>query len=123
LKVTDEPFSAPLLNLAAIQLPNGGRLFQGTYGGKRVAAALPIDRAARCIILLDWEAGEPNAFRNLFCIDRNGTIVWTAELPESYDRFTYIEMIGDRLWATSWSCFTVELDPMTGRVLSRTFTK
>jgi hypothetical protein len=90
--MADEFFSAPSLTLAAIQLPNAAILLQGTYRGKRVALALPIDHAKRCILLLESSAGDLGALKNLFCIDRSGSLVWTAELPDPHDAFVTFEM-------------------------------
>ena len=86
-------------------------------------AALPLAGGARCVILLDPNASEKAAFKNLFCAERDGTIAWTAELPETHDRFMDIQMGKDGLHAHSWSSFNVTLNATTGQAIRYEFTK
>ena len=93
------------------------------YSGDKVRAALPLAGGARCVILLGYSAGKKAAFKNLFCVERDGTIAWTAALPETHDRFVDVAMGEDGLLAYSWSRFNVTLNATTGQVIRQQFVK
>jgi hypothetical protein len=117
-------FSAPAQEFSVIQEADGTLKWHGLYRGKKVKNALPIEQGAKCILLLDPDACLSGAFNNLFCIDRRGSVVWTAPLPTSHDD-TFVEMnLGnDGLHANSWSCYHLVFDPRSGKVLSQVFVK
>ena len=72
------------------------------------------------IVVLNYK----QAFSNVLRCRSNGSIVWTAELPEkSGDAYTNIEWHEQKLRASSWSGFSVILDVETGKILSSVFTK
>ncbi len=89
----------------------------------KVASALPIDNNSRCIVLLDILASKESQFRNLLCIERDGNVVWKAELPVSQDAFVSFQMTTDGLVANSWSGYRVILNPATGKIMERQFVK
>jgi len=62
--------------------------------------------------------------KNLVCLDLSGKRLWEAEFPEPGKPDYYYE-IGSRqpLVAYSLSSYDVELDPETGAILSKEFTK
>lgn len=64
---------------------------------------------------------------NLFAVDRTGTELWRADASTatgSYnDAWTGVQLREGRLEAFTWSCFRVEIDPASGEILSRVFTK
>lgn len=121
--MTEELFSAPVLQFAVLREADGSIAWRGDYMGKKVKAAVPVDQAARCVILLDPDAGAEKSFNNLFCIERSGSIAWSAELPQTHDAFIDVRMEPDGLHASSWSGFSLRLDPSTGRIIDRAFAK
>ena len=93
------------------------------YDGKKVRAAFPADDGTRCVVLLDPEVPSKARFENLFCVDRDGKTMWTAELPNTHDRYMEAQLKSDGLHAWSWSSYYITLDPADGRVMRRVFTK
>jgi hypothetical protein len=55
----------------------------------------------------------------------DGSVVWRAELPThwSADYYVDVDLVEDVIHAGSWSGFDVVIDPATGRILSKQFTK
>ena len=84
---------------------------------------MPIDGESQCVILLDWMASKEPTFENLLCVDRDGRVIWKAELPQSHDFYSTFELSADGLHAFSFSCFRVKLDTKTGQILESQFTK
>jgi hypothetical protein len=116
-------FSAPALEFSVIQEADGLLNWHGLYRGKKVKTALPVEQGAKCILLLDPDACLSGAFDNLFCIDRGGSVVWTAPLPTSRDAFVEMNLGSDGLHAVSWSGYHLLLDAQSGRLLSQVFVK
>jgi hypothetical protein len=101
-----------------------GSISWSDYRGRKVQVALPLPGGARCVVLLADDTRESErAFKNLFCIERDGTIVWTAKLYQPIDAFMDAELSPEGLIAGTWSCFRVTMNPETGQVISEVFTK
>ena len=118
----EEIFSSPAAGFVVFRKADGSMSWSD-YRGEKVRAALPLAGGARCVILLDPNASEKGAFKNLFCAERDGTIAWTAELPETHDAFVNVQMGEDGLLAYSWSGFNVTLNATTGQAIRYEFTK
>jgi hypothetical protein len=89
-----------------------------------VSKIVPLDQAEGCLVMFDYAAkGSPFTFENLLRIAPDGTIQWTAQLPQSHDSFTAVSIRDGRIVAQSWSCFLVEIDRTTGRIVEKTFCK
>ena len=86
-------------------------------------AALTVDDDSKCLILLDTVASKEPTFENLLCVERNGNVVWKAELPQSNDAFVSFEQTAEGLVANTWSGYRVRLDPATGKLMERQFVK
>src|SRR5437667_10520488 len=111
-----EIFSAPTLQFAVFREADGSISWEGTYEGKQVRVAFPVDQGERCVILLDPDFGGKAYFKNLFCIKRDGGIAWIAELLQTHDKFIALEMGGDGLLrAWSWSAYMLTIEPTTGQ--------
>jgi hypothetical protein len=93
------------------------------YDGKKVSTAFPSDDGTRCVVLSHPDALVKTRFENLFCVDRDGKTVWTAELQDKHDRYVDANMESDGLHASTCSCYHMTLDPADGRVIRRVFTK
>jgi hypothetical protein len=106
-----------------------GSISWSDYDGKKVQVALPLPGGARCVILLNYSLSDYSAryrdaaFKNLFCIERDGTVVWTAKLYQPIDRFVEAELGEEGLIAGTWRCIRVTMNPQTGEVLSEVLTK
>jgi hypothetical protein len=100
-----------------------GSISWSDYRGRKVQVALPLPGGNRCVVLLAEDARETKAFKNLFCIERDGTVVWTAKLYQPIDAFMDAELGEEGLIAGTWSCIRVTMNPQTGEVLSEVFTK
>ena len=85
-----------------------------------VEGEIPLSSGKK-LVLSDYSA-EPTATSNLRLADCDNDLQWQAELPESADLYVSAEHDG-RIWATSYGGFRVELDPLTGSILSSRFVK
>jgi len=101
--------------------PDGSTRWEGDYRGMTVAAAVPFDGDSRCLIRLEITSSDEPTFQNLLCIERDGSLAWTAELPRSHDAFVKFELTSEGLFAWGWSGFRVKLDPATGKIIERKF--
>jgi hypothetical protein len=75
------------------------------------------------IVLLDPEAAT-GRFENLIRLSANGAVAWRAALPGSGDdAYVDVHWEGAELLANSFSCFRVQVDVDSGRIVKRMFTK
>jgi hypothetical protein len=118
----EEAFSVRTRSFAVFRDPNGS-LFWSDYDGQKVRAAFPSQDGNRCIVLLDPDATRKPRFENLFAVDRDGNVVWKANLPETHDAFLDAQLDSEGLSVWSWSCYRLLLDPSDGRTISQVFTK
>jgi outer membrane protein assembly factor BamB len=100
-----------------------GSVTWSDYDGNKVMAAFPLEGGSRCVVLLHPDASEKARFENLFCVDHDGKIVWTAELPETHDRDMDARMESGGLHAGTWSSHNMTLDPADGRVIRSNLVK
>lgn len=87
----------------------------------RVVQLMPV---ARWLIVLEDYYRFPLGQSNMYCIDHDLHMVWVAELPSADD--TYVNQIferGDVLQCGSWNGYMCELDPASGRIQRKVFTK
>jgi len=66
----------------------------------------------------------PEGRSNLYCLDHDLRRLWTAELPSAGD--AYANPVLDRgevLERASWGGFTCAIDPGTGQIVRKAFTK
>jgi len=90
----------------------------------RVADA--IESNDRVVVLFDPDAytAKFGQFPNLIAVSREGTKLWTAELPTTTSGDRYYRLIrGESLRAASIYSFVCEIDPRTGRILRKEFVK
>ena len=86
--------------------------------------AIPTAGGKHCVMLLNPDAAPARrVFENLICIDVAGNVVWKAKLPSMPDMFVEVSTTNDGLWANSFSCWKMWLDPDTGAILRSEFTK
>lgn len=93
----------------------------------KVDTLLYIPNSDDMIVLLHFS----HAFKNLLRCHSDGSLVWQAEFPEIRigwsegmdDVYVAVELKNDRLWANSWSCYLVEIEADTGKVLQSFWTK
>src|SRR5438552_8610468 len=121
--VAKTTFSASDIDFNVIREPDGSLKWHGLYRGQKVKTALPIEQGEKCILLLDEADYSKNLIYNLLCIDRAGSVIWTAPLPSCPDSFVQIKLGGDSLHAQSWSGYRLVLDLQSGKVLSEVFIK
>jgi hypothetical protein len=100
-----------------------GSISWSDYRGRKVKVALPLAGGARCIVLLDYDAREKKGFKNLFCIERDGTVAWTAELYGPFDMFLTAELGEEGLVAYAATGYSVTMSPETGEVIRADFVK
>lgn len=99
-------------------------------GSLEVELEFPIAEAFACgdivIVLLRHDADSRTfgQFPNLVGLTERGERSWVAELPTTDSGDTYVSVSSRQpLVATSWSCHRCTLDPRSGRIVGRVFTK
>jgi putative acetyltransferase len=66
----------------------------------------------------------PRGVANVYCLDRSLKRVWVAELPSETDAYANpVVDRGEHLECASWEGWTCDLDPRTGRIIRKMFTK
>ncbi len=76
------------------------------------------------VVLYDPDAVPAGPFRNLVALTEDGSLVWEAETPTGYPTDRYYRIASHSpLIAYSSQSFDCCIDPTTGRIISRTFTK
>jgi len=89
--------------------------------GTRIVQFLAIESG---VVVREEYLGFPPGDSNLYCLDSNLKVVWTAELPMDGDAYAnpfFVTLEG--ITCTSWNGVTCVLDPTTGRIRSSSFTK
>jgi hypothetical protein len=91
------------------------------YPAEKVAVL----QSGSTIVLLRYSERKYGSFENLLLLRLDGTVIWRAQLPDtsSGDAYVDFKIKDDRVIATSWSCYQVELDMRDGKILKRQFTK
>jgi hypothetical protein len=78
------------------------------------------------VVLFDPDANpRPHGtFRNLGALDRHGNQVWLADTPTTTTGDCYTRIAsGEPLVAHSFQSFVCTIDPATGSIIGRVFTK
>ena len=61
---------------------------------------------------------------NLACVTPSGEVMWWAELTDTgWDNYVGVRIDGDRIKAGSWGGYSCEIEPQTGRIVSKLFVK
>jgi hypothetical protein len=77
-----------------------------------------------CLIIREDYYHFPEGRSNLICLDHDLRRLWTAELPSARD--VYANPVidrGDVLECGTWEGFTCVIDPKTGQIVRKAFTK
>ena len=79
----------------------------------------------RCVLLNPEKKVGPES--NVLAFGHDGELIWRLSPPldeSAWDGFVNIWLERDsELWVGSWSGFSLQIDPRTGRVLRELFTK
>jgi hypothetical protein len=101
----------------------GDILYRGKPQGFPVEKAV-LSQNDAIIVLLKYEVKKYGDFENLLLLKPDGTALWYAQLPTSSgDAYVDFEVSNSKLFANSWSCYRVEIDVQTGKILQQDFTK
>ena len=118
-------YSTYLGDVVVTDASSGEVLWSGAIDQAKTDSVLPLGESDDAIVLLDHMARK-GRFPNLVRIDRNGAILWRAQLPSSsdpHDSYVSVEVEGETIRANSWSGYRVRLSPDSGRIAKSTFTK
>ena len=89
--------------------------------GSRVVQVLELGEA---VVVREEYYRFPRGESNVYCLDRQFELRWTAELPDPTDTYANPVTLGDgTLLCASWNGYSCTLDERTGRLLEKTFTK
>lgn len=74
------------------------------------------------IIVLEDAMGYPRGESNLYCVSADGKIVWHAEKPDPYTLYSRVRFNEDGMTLSTYTIngHACELDPQTGKILSKT---
>src|SRR5574341_1168038 len=103
----------------------GEIVWQGRPYGCSVEKIMPMPGRPGCIVLLDhreFSRSEIRYLGNLINVGPDGKTIWSVPLFRSHDSFVDFDWEGNMLFANTWSCFRVQIDLETGKILSRIFT-
>jgi hypothetical protein len=79
------------------------------------------------LVLLDPDSHKQKwgQFPNLFALSPITGILWVAELPTTNtgDSYHSLGIVNDRINAYSWCSYECFIDPNTGKIIEKTFTK
>ncbi len=122
---TNRVFSVAQKTAVVMDPESGQVMWSGRPLGREVVDLIPLEGLNRAVVLLESWGSPPDDRANLVSIDQLGRLLWRARLPtdSSSDFFTSVEVIGDAITASSWSCHRLQIDPNTGIILSDVFTK
>ena len=128
-------FSAPACGINVWKNTDGSYSARGEYEGNAIEDAF-IQNRKRCILLLRrhretakrlveaWESDPaanayPSVFKNLVCIDANGTCKWSADLPDYPDQFVAMKSLAGLIFASTFSGWRLTLWAATGKEIRR----
>ena len=103
-------------------------IWRGKPDGRDAIHVVALPSTSDAVVLLKWPAehnGKMSSiatWTNLVRITSDGRIVWRAGGLDIEDRWTSVRW-ADGLVASTWAGFAVNLDPDTGEMVSRTFSK
>lgn len=105
---------------------SGRIVWQGRPLGLTVWKLVRLPETDDVVVLLHWPVEHTEgACENVARLRPDGSVVWRARvLPSERDRYSGIWINEGRLFAYgAMSGYDVELDPMTGNILSKTWAK
>jgi len=89
--------------------------------GTKVVQCLPVD--GHFVVREDYFQF-PLGRSNVYCLDGRFEILWKAEIPGSSDAYSGPVSVTDAgLVCGSWEGYSCTIDPTTGRIRSKMFTK
>ena len=73
-------------------------------------------------IILEDSMGYPRGESNLYCVSSDGKIVWHAEKPDPYTLYSRVRFNEDGMTLSTYTIngHACDLDPQTGKILSKT---
>ena len=75
-------------------------------------------------IIVQEEYYKFRGISNLYCVDYEFKLIWSAEQPDSHDVYINgFQDCGDYIACHSFGCYNCKISPATGKILSMQFTK
>ena len=107
--------------ICAIDPQSGAVLATRAATGTAVVQLLPV---ASGVVVREDYYHYPRATSNLYYLDAALREVWRAERPSASDAYSGpVSEQGGLLCCGTWDCWSCELDPATGRLLRKVWTK
>jgi hypothetical protein len=104
-------------------------VWRGQPDGMPVRSVVALPETADAVVLLEPDSAPRNAYGqrtgypNLVRVTAAGRVVWRAAAVEDKDAWVAVAWRDGGLYGNTWSGYIIELDPHTGRELSREFGK
>lgn len=107
--------------IRAIDAQTGTVLATRPATGTAVVQLLPLGSG---VVVLENYYHYPRASSNLYYLDAQLREVWRAERPSASDAYVGAALERDGLLRCgTWDCWSCELDPASGRLLRKVWTK
>jgi outer membrane protein assembly factor BamB len=102
--------------------PESGRVMaERPAGGTSIVQLLPLGSG---VVVREDYYRHPAGVSNVYYLDAQLDEVWRAELPWPTDAYANpVTIVDGRLQVASWECWTCALDPSSGRIVRKDFTK
>lgn len=104
----------------AIDPQTGAVLATRSATGTKVVQLLPLGSG---VVVREDYYHYPRATSNLYYLDATLREVWRAERPAASDAYTGLSEQDGLLSGFTWTCWACDLDPATGRILQKVWTK
>ena len=111
--------------LRVVESATGRTSWKGKPDRHLVAKIVPLPADEDCVVLLKWWPGPGRDFPNLVRCRSDGSVVWRTPVarPGSQDCYSDVWWDDGRLLAYAISGYSVQVDVVSGAVLSKTFVK
>lgn len=104
----------------AVDCATGRVLAECRASRTRIVQVLPLGED---VVVMEDHYRHPPEISNVYRLGRDLRELWRADLPAAGDAYTAVSMGDGLLRVSSWKCWNCDLDPATGRILQRVFTR
>lgn len=93
-----------------------------TWNGMKIAKEIRLHGIEIVVYLIDGDASEETVLENIVAVKGQDPI-WKLRPPSIPDYWTDMDYDGNHITAHSFSCWKSQIDPLTGKVFSTSYTK
>lgn len=132
LQIDEHIFTIDGRQLVCESVPGGDECLRITFDhaefdtlrNLNIASIALSPSGSEILVLLEIPLSGYKTVGNLLCVDMAGEIVWWVELTDTgRDAYVDVTVDSDTITVHSWEGYACKINPVTGRILSRSFTK